>query len=235
MRFSDDEITWSTRETYATTKARTLPGTYWTKYVYAQFDTDNNTSTIESSGSDSIIYSSGWWAWWAWRAPGTYCGDLTLEITTGYSYCQYGTTLDFGTTGLSYSGRSLITWFVTTGGNTERFCEDQQWLGTRALTIKSSELVNISTNISAQTIPASRVYIKNPAAYKLQWACTFSSGDSLDQRINLSGTKEILGKVGTVGEWCKIITDSLSLKVDLVAAQAIGQYSGTLYINVPNF
>jgi hypothetical protein len=160
-----------------------------------------------------------------------------LRITTGHSYCQYGTTLDFGTTGLSYSGRSLITWFVTTGGNQEWFCEDQQWLGTRGLTIQSSDLVNISTNIAAQTIPASRIYIKNPAAYipQWEWVCTFSSGDSLNQRVNLSWAKEILGKIGTVGEWCKIITDTVSLKVDLIAAQAIGQYSGTLTINVPNF
>jgi hypothetical protein len=110
-------------------------------------------------------------------------------------------------------------------------------LGTRALTIQSSDLVNISTNVAAQTIPASRVFIKNPAAYipQWEWVCTFSSGDSLNQRVNLSWAKEILGKVGTVGEGCKIITDNLSLKVDLIAAQAIGQYSGTLTINVPNF
>jgi hypothetical protein len=158
-----------------------------------------------------------------------------LRIITGHSYCQYGTTLDFGTTGLSYDERSLITWFVTTGGATEWFCEDKQWLGTRALTIQSSELVNSSTNIAAQTIPASSVYIKNPAAYKLEWVCTFSSGDSLDQRVNLSWAKEILGKVGVVGEWCKIITNNVSLKVVLTWSQAIGQYSGTLTINVPNF
>ena len=235
MRFSDDETMWSTRETYATSKARTLPGSYGTKYVYAQFDTDNNTNTIEGSGSDSILYST--WDGGRLCAAWSYCGDLRLRIITGHSYCQYGTTLDFGTTGLSYSGRSLITWFVATGGNPEWFCEDQQWLGTRALTIQSSDLVNISTNVAAQTIPASRVFIKNPAAYipQWEWVCTFSSGDSLNQRVNLSWAKEILGKVGTVGEGCKIITDNLSLKVDLIAAQAIGQYSGTLTINVPNF
>jgi hypothetical protein len=160
-----------------------------------------------------------------------------LRIITGHSYCQYGTTLDFGTTGLSYSWRSLITWFVTTGGDSQRFCEDKQWLGTRALTIQSSELINSSTNIAAQTIPASRVFIKNPAAYipQWEWVCILSSGDSLNQRINLSWAKEILGKVGVVGEWCKIITNDVSLRVDLTGAQAIGQYSGTLTINVPNF
>ena len=44
MRFADTLVGLSsaTRESYATTKGRTLPGTYGTKYVYAQFDADGD-------------------------------------------------------------------------------------------------------------------------------------------------------------------------------------------------
>ena len=227
MRFSNDNLTRSNREPYVTSRWWTLSWIYWTKTIYAEFDIGSD-GISDITTNDTINYIAWGPAWGGWN-------DLTLRILTGHSYCQYGTTLDFWTTGLSYTGRSLITWFVATGGNPAWFCEDQQWVDTRALTIQSSPLVNISTNISAQTIPASRVYIKNPAAYISQGACTFSSGVSLDQRVNLSGAKAILGKAGMVGEWCKIITDTVSLRVDLIWAQAIGQYSGTLTINVPNF
>jgi hypothetical protein len=58
MRFSDDNSTRSSWEAFATTKAWTLPGTYGTKTVYAQFDTDNITATVEGSSNDTISYSA---------------------------------------------------------------------------------------------------------------------------------------------------------------------------------
>jgi hypothetical protein len=55
MRFSNDGISWSTRETYATSKSRTLPETYGTKTVYAEFDIDgDNIGDVQTS--DDIYY-----------------------------------------------------------------------------------------------------------------------------------------------------------------------------------
>ena len=227
MRFSDDWITRSDREAYATSKVRTLPGTYGSKTIYAMFD--NSMST-----SQTILYTAPAWGGTE-CAAWSYCGDLTLKILSWSFGCEYGRSLDFGTTGLSYSARSLSTGFLTNVGNIPRSCEDNQGIGSRALSIQSTDLINLSTNISAQTIPASSVFVKNPGAYTSKGACTYYSWDSLNGRVDISSPVAILGKIGEVGEGCKIITDNVSLRVDLTAAQAIGQYSGTLYINLPNF
>jgi hypothetical protein len=58
MRFANTigDLATATRENYATTKSRTLPGTYGTKTVYAEFDADGN-STSDAQTSDEILYS----------------------------------------------------------------------------------------------------------------------------------------------------------------------------------
>ena len=59
MRFANTlgDLSSATRENYATTKSRTLPGTYGTKTVYAQFDADGN-QTNDAETSDEILYSA---------------------------------------------------------------------------------------------------------------------------------------------------------------------------------
>jgi hypothetical protein len=57
MRFSNDGISWSTREPYATSKSRTLSGTYGNKTVYAQFDIDGD-DISDVTTSDNINYMS---------------------------------------------------------------------------------------------------------------------------------------------------------------------------------
>jgi hypothetical protein len=49
MRFANTlgGLSSATWENYATTKSRILPGTYGTKTIYAEFDTDGNTGTVE--------------------------------------------------------------------------------------------------------------------------------------------------------------------------------------------
>ena len=51
----------------------------------------------------------------------------------------------------------------------------------------------------------------------------------------MNGIIPILGKAGSAGEMCKIQTNNVSLKITIPAYQAIGQYSGTLTIDLPNF
>ena len=58
MRFSNNGTIWSDWETYATTKSWSLSATTGIKTVYAQFDTDGNTGTIEFSTSDTIELST---------------------------------------------------------------------------------------------------------------------------------------------------------------------------------
>jgi hypothetical protein len=59
MRFINDSTggTRSDRESYSSTKSRTLSTGYGMKTVYAEFDADNNIGTVEASTSDSIEYT----------------------------------------------------------------------------------------------------------------------------------------------------------------------------------
>ena len=57
MRFSNDGISWSTREAYATSKTWILSAGYASKIVYVQFDMDGDTiSDIQTS--DTIDYNA---------------------------------------------------------------------------------------------------------------------------------------------------------------------------------
>ena len=58
MRFSNDGISRSTREPYATSKSWTLSAGYASKTVYAQFDTDGD-DIFEAEISDTILYTDG--------------------------------------------------------------------------------------------------------------------------------------------------------------------------------
>lgn len=57
MRFSDDGITRPAWENYTTTKARTLPGAYGNKTVYAQFDADGD-NIADITTQDTISYAA---------------------------------------------------------------------------------------------------------------------------------------------------------------------------------
>ncbi|HBB03474.1 TPA: hypothetical protein DCZ39_01025 [Patescibacteria group bacterium] len=94
MQFSNDDITRSSREAFATTKAWTLSAGTGTKTVYANFDTDNNTATIEAIGNDTINYIDV-----LTGCIGDSCADITLEIlSNGDGYCDIGDSVDFGLT-----------------------------------------------------------------------------------------------------------------------------------------
>ncbi len=59
MRFANTMggLSTASREIYATTKGRTLPGSYGSKTVYAEFDADGD-GTGDIQISDSISYSA---------------------------------------------------------------------------------------------------------------------------------------------------------------------------------
>ena len=58
MRFSDNGVTRPDWESYSTTKSRTLPGTYGSKTIYAQFDVDGD-EISDAEVSDDILYTDG--------------------------------------------------------------------------------------------------------------------------------------------------------------------------------
>ena len=163
-------------------------------------------------------------------------GDLTLEITGESGYCEYGTTLDLGQTGFSYDARTISGNFLvttTTGaGNTPWNCTDSYGVAAWALTIQSSDVENMDTGLPAHTIPATSVKIYNPTAAVVSGACTsVQGGNAAGTAINSATT--ILEKLSEAGDACRVQTDFVDLTVDLVASQAIGQYSGTLTVSVP--
>ncbi len=199
-------------EGYDPTKAWTLSTGFGMKTVRAQFDTDGITGTVEAYTNDSINYTGA----------------------SGIGYCEYGKTLDFGTIIYASSGRSITWSFITMSGNNAWFCNDIQGAAPRTLSIQSSDLLNITTNIPAHTIPSSNIFIKNPAATVSSWICIANSWSSLDARTSIGTDTVVLGKSASTGNICKIETSQVELRIDISAYQALGQYSGTLIITLPS-
>jgi len=87
MRFSNDGVTWSDRETFSTTKQWTLLNGFWTKTVYAQFDIDGD-SVSDVNTNDTIIYSEN-----DTTAPViSLSGNSTITINSWSSYTDAGAT-----------------------------------------------------------------------------------------------------------------------------------------------
>ena len=234
MRFSNTGTgSRSSWETYASNKTWILSAGYGTKTVYAQFSLNGN-GIADISTNDSITYQAA--------APsnscvGGHCADITLRIVaSGQSYCEYGESLDLGMTGYSASTRDISSAFLTTGSNSGWFCDDLNGTGeSRVMNIQATDLFNISTNNAIHTISNANLFIKNTAATTVLGNCTANPGLSLDERTAMDGIIPILGKLGNAGEVCKVQTDNVALKVSIPAYQAVGQYSGMLIIDLPNF
>ncbi len=235
MRFQNDSDVWtrSDRVNYDTSLSWTLSAWYGTKTVYAQFDTDGDgISDIETS--DSIVYLQPWtWtcAWWSQLIWWVATACLHLEILGSSGHCTYGDTINFGIKNFNYNAQTYSTWFLTTWWDSARYCDDTEGKSSRNMTIQSNTIENDSN--PARNIPASRVFIKNPAATKINGVCTPYIGDSNDIRQPLSWAVTILGKTSDLGEICKIQTDRVTMEIDALANQAIGTYSGTLTLSVP--
>jgi hypothetical protein len=50
----------------------------------------------------------------------------------------------------------------------------------------------------------------------------------------LDATKVVIAKISQLGDAGRLATDDVKLYVEINASQAIGQYSGTLTVNVPS-
>ena len=146
-------------------------------------------------------------------------------------HCTYGNVVQFGINNFDYNARTYSTGFLTTGGNTARYCDDTEGKSNRNVTIQSNTIVNESN--PDWNIPASRVFIKNPAATKINGVCSPYIGDSNNVRQPLDSTVTIFGKTSDLGEVCKIQTDNITMEIDALANQAIGTYSGTLTLSIP--
>ncbi len=228
MRFQNDSDVWtrSDRVPYDTSLLWTLSAWYSTKTVYAQFDADGDgISDIETSDSISYSAPSQPWEWWSQTA------QLHLEISGSSWYCTYGNLIEFGIKNFNYNAQTYSTGFLTTNGDAARYCDDTEGKSSRNMTIQSSTIVHSSN--SSRNIPASRVFIKNPAATQINGSCTPYIGDSNNVRKPLSSPVTILGKTSDLGEICKIQTDSVAMEIDALANQAIGTYSWTLTLSIP--
>jgi len=219
MRFSDDGTNWPARENYASTKTRTLPGTYGSKTVYAQFDADgDNVSDVETS--DTITYSAPW-------VGGSSQWQLTLEIGHGTWSCQYGTSLNLGAQVAWYSAKIFSWSFASSFRCEDKNGTDDDWV----LSIQSSLLTNASN--SNYTIPAMNVELQNSPAHIVNGNCAIYTGTT--SRTPINSPTSILGKNHDMGAICKIQADTVTLKVTTDINQAVGIYTGEITIDVPNF
>lgn len=160
-------------------------------------------------------------------------GELTLEITGTSGSCVYGEDLDLGDYAFQYAAHTVSGQFLTTGEASRRYCVDSYGVESWNLTLQSSNVANITTNNVAHTIPATSVKVRSATGALAHGSCTIVDGDSDGSYVAIDAAKILFGKASAAGEACEVGTDNVRLSVDLAASQAIGQYSGTLTINVP--
>lgn len=161
-------------------------------------------------------------------------GTVQLEITGESGYCVYGETMDFGQTGFTYDARTWEGDFLTTGNAAEWYCEDKAGVASWAMSLQSSDILNMTTNHPNHLISATSVKVSNPAATLENGNCTVNAGQSNGFFTPIDAAVTLLGKDSALGEACKVQTASVAISVDLAASQAVGLYSGNLTISVPS-
>ena len=163
-------------------------------------------------------------------------GELKLKINGTSGSCTYGTKLDLGDTGFQYDAYIWTGQFITTTGdvgNNQWNCTDSAGVATWALTVGSTDLINTTTNVTAHTIASTRVHITSSAVTNVSGFITSFSGLNASNET-LDTAKVVIAKISALGDAGRLATDSVKLSVDITGSQAIGQYSGTLTVNVPS-
>lgn len=113
MRFSNNGSTWSSRETYNTTKSRKLSDEHGTKTVYVQFDADGD-KIQDAETSDTIEYLE--------NPVQLFSPSSWTTLTTGTTSFIRETASDTGTAiswyFITISGTNITTGYITTTGTT---------------------------------------------------------------------------------------------------------------------
>ncbi len=219
MRFSNDNVTRTLWENYASTTSRTLPGSYGSKTVYAQFDADGDW-TGDVTTSDDISYVE-----WSNNNGGKgSTWNLRLEITTTSWTCTYGTSLFIG------SHASQFAAYDMTGANfsSSFSCIDTEGLSDWTMTMQAS------TDLSngSQSIPKANVSLLASTNYLANGSCSTGT-NQIDWAEIGTNPWTIINKMGNHGDICTLTTDTVNLAVRIPAAQAVGLYTGTLMLNMP--
>jgi len=163
-------------------------------------------------------------------------GDLTLEITGNTWYCDLGKSADLGDYTFNYNAFTASGDFNAVSGNVNTwYCNDLGGSTPWRVELSSTAVANITTNNPTHTIANTSVFIKANAWTKTAGVCTVNSGSSLGVRQALNSPVVLFGKTSAIGEVCNIQTTGVQLQVDLAASQALGQYSGTLTIDLIDF
>lgn len=163
------------------------------------------------------------------NAQNDYQGDVELEILPIAATCTYGTSVDLGATGFSYSAQVMSTGFLNSLGDAAWFCEDTEGDADRELSIQMlTNLVNQdNTNYN---ISSGNVLITNTQAEASNDNdCT---ADEIAQSDSpLDTVKQLFGKASAIGEVCTITTANVDIKVNIPASQQVGTYSGTVQVS----
>lgn len=163
-------------------------------------------------------------------------GDLTLKITGTTGYCALGQSTDIGTYAFNYNAHTASGVFNTTGGLSNTwFCDDTNGSTPWRVELSSTDVANITTNNVIHTIPNTDVYVKSDTATMVNGACTPNIGAPQGVRTTIATPVVLFGKTSATGDVCKVETQNVGIEVDLAASQALGQYSGTLSIDLLTF
>lgn len=163
-------------------------------------------------------------------------GILTMNIHGEPGYCNYGTSLYLGDYSFSYLAQSITGDFngVDPEGvsSVQWSCTDSLGVASRALTVDASTLLNMTTKVSAHTIPEANVRLFSDGVTVISGACTTFTG--LDGWKNFGVDPiNLISKWSELGDACRIKTDLVKIDVAYPASQAIGAYSGTITVNLP--
>jgi len=157
--------------------------------------------------------------------------DVSLTILSGTSYCNYGTSLYLGAQNVL-----LDTAYVFSGNFTEKFiCYDYRGNSFGAtwgwdLYIRSANLYNERGSV----ITSGNVSIRHTAGVVTgDVSCTAWS--STATRTPINNNYSIIQRAAGTDGICSVSVDTVSLKVDVLANQAPGAYSGTLTLTIPAF
>ncbi len=216
MRFSNDNILRTNRETYATSKSWQLLTGLWTKTVYAEFDLDwdNNPDIPTSDSIDYILQPPAEW-------------NISLEILSWVSECIYGTILELWIKDVSFN-----QWYISWDFIWEWSCTDYTATSSaRQLTIQSSDLENWLWN----KISSGFVEI-NHSDWLLSWDPLCKAWIATwNNRIPINSTYTLIERWLSGSQVCSVTIPTVSLQIHIPAGQAPGTYSGELTIYIPNF
>lgn len=156
-------------------------------------------------------------------------GDVQLKINPKQASCTYGTSVNLGMTGFSYTSQVMTTGFQA--GDADAWsCEDTEGDSGWSLWVQMlTNLVNMDNN--TYYISGENVLITNPQATSSTTPNACTPDEIVNALESIDTITELFGKASAMGEVCTITTSKVDITVNVPSSQQVGAYSGTLQVS----